>query len=201
MRDQRCSRLDATPAGRLLYKEHGFEDEYSVYRMTLRRPDGADDIVQQPLAQSGIVRKMREEDLVAVCERDREVFGADRSELLRDLFARSPEFAWVIGETAIQGYCLSRAGFLYRQLGPIVADGEALSVQLLSQCLLEMEEPIVIDVPEHSHTWLEWLRDKGFLQERTFVRMHRWRESLSRASAVSFRSAGSRVRLGEQYAT
>ena len=171
--EHRCIRLDATPAGRLLYKEHGFEDEYSIYRMTLHGAGGTGDMMQHPRVQSGIVRKMREEDLPAVFERDREVFGADRSELLKELFTRSPESAWVIGGTGIQGYCLSRAGFLYRQLGPIVADDEARSVQLLSHGLLEVEEPIVIDAPDHSHTWLQWLRNRGFLQERTFVRMHR----------------------------
>jgi GNAT superfamily N-acetyltransferase len=169
--DQRCIRLDATPAGRQLYREHGFVEEYRLHRMTLLR--GAVNIP----AGSGRARRMREEDLSAVFERDHEVFGADRQNLLRALFDRSPEFAWVVKaaeEGRIQAYCFSRPGYLYRQIGPIVADEEHLASDLLSQCLLEDEGPFVVDVPQGSSSaWFDWLSARGFLEERTFVRMYR----------------------------
>ncbi len=166
--DQRCIRLDATPAGRELYREHGFLDEYSIGRMTRSRGTGAN------AAPSGRARRMCEKDLCAIFERDREVFGADRQYLLRSLFDRSPEYAWVVGEPkAVRGYCFSRPGFLYRQLGPIVADDENVASDLLSQCLLEANDTFVIDVPHASSNWLAWVSARGFTEERTFARMYR----------------------------
>jgi ribosomal protein S18 acetylase RimI-like enzyme len=165
--DQRCIRLDATPTGRQLYQEHGFLEEYVVHRMTL--PRGAARITTAP----GPIRRMSQQDLAAVFKRDGEVFGADRRDLLQVLSQRAPEFAWIAGERKIQGYCFSRPGFLYRQLGPIVADDERQAADLLSQCLLEEEGPFVVDVPQGSLAWLDWLKARGFVQERTFVRMYR----------------------------
>jgi GNAT superfamily N-acetyltransferase len=166
--DQRCIRLDATPTGRELYREHRFLDEYSIGRMTRGRGAGTNG------AAAGPARRMGEKDLSAVFERDREIFGADRQYLLRSLFDRSPEYAWVVGEPeAVQGYCFSRPGFLYRQLGPIVADDENIASDLLSQCLLEPDETFVIDIPHASSDWIGWLTARGFVEERTFVRMYR----------------------------
>jgi GNAT superfamily N-acetyltransferase len=166
--DQRCIRLDATSTGRLLYREHGFLDEYLLDRMTL--PRGAAKVATAPR----LARRMCETDLHAVFARDLAIFGADRRDLLQALFQRSPELAFVIGEVDdVQGYCFSRPGFLYRQLGPIVADNESLAGDLLSRCLLEGEGPFLIDAPQRSSTWLDWLRARGFSQERTFVRMYR----------------------------
>jgi GNAT superfamily N-acetyltransferase len=166
--DQRCIRLDATPAGRELYREHGFLDEYSIGRMTRSPGTGTN------AAASGRARRMGEKDLSAVFEHDREIFGADRQYLLQSLFDRSPEYAWVVGDSeVVQGYCFSRPGFLYRQLGPIVADDENIASDLLSQCLLEADETFVIDIPHASLDWLNWVSARGFREERTFVRMYR----------------------------
>jgi GNAT superfamily N-acetyltransferase len=166
--DQRCTRLDATGVGRQLYMQHGFVDEYSIARFaTTVNP-------AQIARAAGNVRRMSEQDLPAILDQDREIFGADREPILRSLFARSPECAWVAVASDIQGYCFGRPGFLYQQLGPIVAQEESLARELVSQCLTHKSgERFGIDAPQHCAAWLDWLRSIGFTEERSFIRMYR----------------------------
>jgi GNAT superfamily N-acetyltransferase len=168
LEDEECIRLDATPAGRQLYTQHGFVDEYSIARFTT----SIDRARIPPL--TGNVRPMREQDLTAIADQDREIFGADREPVLRSLFARSPECGWVAIASDIQGYCFGRPGFLYQQLGPIVARDESVARELLSQCLThKSDQQFGIDAPRHSASWLDFLKSIGFTEERSFVRMHR----------------------------
>jgi Acetyltransferase (GNAT) domain/Acetyltransferase (GNAT) family len=166
--DERCIRLDATAAGRQLYMQHGFVDEYPIARFTT----GADPARIVP--RTGNVRPIRHQDLAAVFDQDREIFGADREPVLRSLFARSPECAWIAARSDIQGYCFGRPGFLFQQLGPIVAQDENVARELVAQCLtLKSGERFAIDAPQHCPSWLEWLKSIGFTEERSFMRMHR----------------------------
>ncbi|MGI9073857.1 MAG: GNAT family N-acetyltransferase [Bryobacteraceae bacterium] len=165
---QPCVRLDATGVGRQLYMQHGFMDEYSITRFTTTvNPT-------QIARRARSVRRISEQDLPAIFDQDREIFGADREPVLRSLFARSPECAWVAVTSHIQGYCFGRPGFLYQQLGPIVAPDEILARELVSQCLSQKSgERFGIDAPHHCASWLDWLTSIGFSEERSFIRMHR----------------------------
>jgi GNAT superfamily N-acetyltransferase len=166
--DEVCVRLDATPAGRQLYKQHGFVDEHLISRFT-----GSADTTQI-VPVTGKARRMREEDLPAVVEQDRIIFGADRESILRSLFARSPEYAWVAGASKIEGYCFGRPGFLYQQLGPIVGTDDIIAGDLVSQCLVgNSGRHFSIDAPHRCASWLHWLKSNGFVEERSFVRMYR----------------------------
>jgi GNAT superfamily N-acetyltransferase len=168
LEDVTCIRLDATEAGRQLYTQHGFVDEYSIARFTT--PADPARIVPR----TGSVRPIREQDLAAVFNQDREIFGANREPILRSLFARSPERAWIAVTSDIQGYCFGRPGFLYQQLGPIVARNESVARELVSECLThKSSQPFGIDAPGHCAPWLDWLKSIGFTEERSFVRMHR----------------------------
>jgi GNAT superfamily N-acetyltransferase len=164
----KCIRLDATELGRQLYMQHGFVDEYSITRFAA----SIDTTQTVPLTEK--VRRMRELDLPTIFDLDREIFGADREPVLRSLFARSPECAWVALESDIQGYCFGRPGFLYQQIGPIVARDETLARELISQCLAQKsDQQFGIDAPRHCASWLRWLKSIGFQEERSFIRMHR----------------------------
>jgi GNAT superfamily N-acetyltransferase len=168
LRDEVCIRLDATPQGRLLYIQHGFLDEYSISRL---RTSAAG---KQIAPVTGKVRRMCERDLAAVIRHDGVIFGADREPVLRSLFARSPEYAWIAVASGIEGYCFGRPGFLYPQLGPIIADDESIAAELVSQCLAHSSgQRFGIDAPQHCASWLQWLTSNGFSEERSFVRMHR----------------------------
>ncbi|MBV9502819.1 MAG: GNAT family N-acetyltransferase [Acidobacteriaceae bacterium] len=162
-----CVRLDATSAGRELYRQHGFVDEYSLTRFT-RSVDALQVAPVHPM-----IRPMREQDLSAVFRLDRTIFGADREPVLRSLYARSPECAWIARTCEITGYCFGRPGFLYQQLGPVIADHQNIARDLVLQCLAHVRSQwLGIDAPAHSPSWLRWLRSNGFAEERSFIRMH-----------------------------
>jgi hypothetical protein len=168
LRSRNCVRLDATPAGRQLYRQHGFVDEYPLTRFT-RSAD-----VPQIARGDRRVRPMCEQDLSAVFDLDRTIFGADREPILRSLFARSPEYAWIAGASDLKGYCFGRPGFLFHQLGPVIASEESIARDLVSQCLAHgASQRLGIDAPAHSPSWLPWLRSNGFEEERSFIRMYR----------------------------
>jgi ribosomal protein S18 acetylase RimI-like enzyme len=166
-----CVRLDATPAGRELYRQHGFCDEYPITRLTLNAPAAS-----TPADRNA--GRMSEEDLRAVLAEDRRIFGADREIVLRSLYQRSPECAYVVQQAGIQGYCFGRPGFLYHQLGPIIAQHESVARTLISECVTQFasqpgDRRLGIDVPQHSPSWLHWLKAQGFVEERSFIRMYR----------------------------
>lgn len=165
--DNTCVRLDATAAGRQIYPRYGFHDEYPISRMVCARPHTA------LHRQRADARPVRSEDLPRILELDREVFGADREPVLRSLQARAPEYAWLIADSHIKGYCFGRDGFDYQQIGPVVATDEHVAQALVSCCLRADTKPHLIDVPEHSTAWLDWLHLIGFLKERSFTRMFR----------------------------
>src|SRR6185437_4439757 len=89
LEDQRCIRLDATPAGQRIYCHHGFVQEYRLSRMV-----GTVDPSRFGLP-SATVRPMRTQDLPEVLSIDAEVFGAGREKIILDLFHRAPQYAWL----------------------------------------------------------------------------------------------------------
>ena len=166
--EQSCVRLDATDAGRQIYRRYGFEDEYAISRLALSAADG------QTVQRSGSARRISLDDFPLILDMDRAVFGADREPVLRSLFSRSPECAWLVQDSDIKGYCFGRDGFLYHQIGPIVATDESVARALVAHCVAAGGEArYVIDAPDHSAEWVEWLKATGFVKERWFTRMFR----------------------------
>lgn len=166
---ERCCRLDATPAGRQIYTKYSFTDEYLLSRMSALIDE------DQFNSASVTTRFMAQADLIEIKDYDFRVFGADRSTLLASLFARAPEYARVLEEAGrIVGYVLGRPGFLYDQLGPVVAQNMEGAKRLATDCLRGHDKRrFVIDAPQVASDWLVWLRANGFAEERVFFRMHR----------------------------
>ena len=164
-------RLDATPQGRPVYQRLGFEDEYELCRMQL---DPGATTLSGHLKPDGLsVRPMREEDLAGVAEADRSVFGADRLEVLRSALRRSPEYAWIAtGRSGLEGYCFGRHGFNFDQIGPVHSPSELVSQRLVSACIAQTPGTrMIVDPLLHSNSWIDWLRQVGFVHQRPFTRM------------------------------
>lgn len=164
-----CVRLDATPLGEPLYRRFGFQGEYELVRAKATVSPGGFG------AAPADARPMESQELAEVLARDREVFGADRSGVLRLLYRRAPEMAWAVRRGgALRGYCFGRPGHLYRQLGPVVAEDAAAARDLVAGCLAGRRgETVAIDVPRAAAEWVAWLTAAGFRVERPFLRM--WR--------------------------
>src|SRR5262249_21760173 len=104
--------LDATPAGRALYLQHGFVDGPALARLVRNAelPPPSGPIGSRPLAEA---------DLDPVLERDREVFGADRAAVLRALFRSAPDLARVVRDRGRVAYRLGRPRDPAHPVGPI----------------------------------------------------------------------------------
>ena len=163
------ARLDATPKGYPLYLKLGFVEECRLRRMTNTSWSAA------VAHAAGEARRMRREDLDAVAEWDRWVFGADRRRILDWALEAAPDLAFVVERgTSLRGYCLGRRGHLFRQIGPVVADDLETARQLVEACRRRVSDlPMVIDVPSVQERWSEHLAAVGFAEQRPFIRMCR----------------------------
>ena len=159
-------RLDATPAGRAVYRREGFAADWDLERLTCRCLPAVD-------APDEKITSITEPDIAEVVELDREVFGYDRVPVLRQLRERSEDCAWKIERGGrVHGFCLGRPGTGYHQLGPVVAPTSEEAITLIQAAMQGLRgRSVVLDVP-HARTGLtEWLSDQGFIAQRTLTRM------------------------------
>ena len=122
-------------------------------------------------------------DWPALHERDARAFGASRATLLERLAAEAPEYAWVAPEPRhpgtselwnLKGYLLGRHGHVRDHLGPLVADSPETAECLLDACLTaHPDREFFIDAPDDNRAWRAQLSERGFVIERSFLRMHR----------------------------
>lgn len=163
-------KLDATPAGQHVYKKVGFADEYVIDRM-VNTSFNAD----LPELTRSLVRKIQKDDIPAIIEFDKHVFGADRTQLIHTLTSNNPSMSWVLEQNnTISGFILGRKGNKYNQIGPLSAQSIADVKILMSQVLNSLNgQAIVIDVLEDKSETIEWLTSIGFEKQRDFTRMYK----------------------------
>jgi GNAT superfamily N-acetyltransferase len=160
-------KLDATPAGREVYRKLNFVDEYDITRMKLAMPVSH--------ATVYATRCMQVNDIPSVSELDREVFGADRKPILESNFSAAPYHACVLEKQGrLMGYCLGRPGFDFNHIGPVVAQDVDTARQLLLQALrYQSSKPVIMDVTNHSADWVSFVSSIGFVALRPLIRMYR----------------------------
>lgn len=165
----RTIKLDATPLGEELYDKMEFADEYSLHRLThhclpalaAKSPHG--------------ISPIGEEHWESIATLDKQVFGADRVNLLKMLQTNDPSTACcVVRESRVRGFCLGRGGTNFHQVGPVVA-GNAEDAILLAHAALRdlVGRAVVFDVPDAQSVFLQWLNSLGFVKQRSFIRMCR----------------------------
>ena len=158
-----CAKLDATPQGKPVYERLGFQIEYELERRTLRREHGAGAALHTV------------ENIEAVLAADRDIFGADRSALLRSIANAAPEFVAVARRGgALSGYALGRRGSHADHLGPWVARTEPAARETLENFLLRSRRDVVfVDVVKDNPWAPGLLMEKGFEFSRALTRMYR----------------------------
>jgi len=166
-------KLDATPQGQPLYAKLGFVAEYEIERRVLRREaatadQGAVDVPDAP----GVVAQV---DLDWIIELDRQVFGADRSGLLRSLHHETPAFTLAVeARGELQGYALGRRGSRADHLGPWVAREEPAAQALLAEFLRRSSRETVFVDGVKSNPWAgRFLGSMGLEFSRPLTRMYR----------------------------
>ena len=162
--------LDATPDGREVYRQIGFQD---IYRLGRYRADAVLPAAD-PLAGDLAIRPLTEADLKTVAPVDLRLFGADRMPLLRHLVGRVPVAglgAWWGDELA--GYILARDGREATQVGPLAAADDAVAQALAAAALATVQGPVYMDVADARPGFIGWLEARGFALQRPFIRMYR----------------------------
>jgi GNAT superfamily N-acetyltransferase len=175
--------LDATPAGREVYKPLGFRDGWPIQRW--RR--GAEASVEEARG----ARSMKESDWPGVLALDATGFGCDRSPLLERLLARSQRFSCVSEKDGrLRGFLLGREGRVAMHLGPIVAEDEECAAALAAHALARLEGPVIVDALARHAGFARWLAAHGFERERPYTRMALGRGALFGDPAKTLAIAG-----------
>lgn len=173
--------LDATPAGREVYRQIGFRNHYGIGRYR------AEAVVSRGEIPAGVeLRPLTAEDADSVASFDRSVFGADRGALLQHLTTRQPARAFAAFRDAkITGYVLARDGREATQIGPVVAGDGDTAIALAARAATNMAGPCYVDAPDEHVGFLDWLNSAGFVFQRPFTRMYLDRDTgFDRPSAV-----------------
>src|SRR5262249_31104143 len=160
-------KLDATPQGKPLYEKLGFVSEYEIERWTLQQGPAEQRFVNA--ARSQAVR------LSEVSAYDREVFGADRSLLLRSLGQEGPDLALSVSSgTRLEGYAFGRHGLVADHLGPWVARDRDTAEKIVQNFLQRSSrDTVVVDALVSNTLAGEILRNAGFTIARPLTRMYR----------------------------
>ena len=138
--------LDATPAGREVYRALGFQDSWGFHRLVAA---GRATAHMRPSPTASRRSPDRRSDWTALCAYDAAAFGADRSGLLQCCAAgcRRPSFM-PSATAALRGFLLGRDGRSAAQLGPLIAEDDATALALLRRALAAISGPIFIDLAD-----------------------------------------------------
>jgi GNAT superfamily N-acetyltransferase len=159
--------LDATPAGRTVYLGLGFQDGWTMQRLTGRATRTPD-----PKEDAATVRPLAASDWPRLVVYDAAVFGANRGALLRRLAERLPNAALVADRDGkMAGFLLGRDGRVMNQLGPLAAESDQVARALLAPAFAAVALPLAVDVPDRHAGLGGWLLTLGFTAERPLTRM------------------------------
>ena len=117
-------------------------------------------------------RPLLDSDWPAIEAIDTPAFGASRMPLLRSLAQRLPAAARVAEQGGrVRGFVLGRDGREAGQIGPLLADDDAIAIGLLADALQALDGPVYIDLLDRRRALLPWLEQQGFAFQRPFTRM------------------------------
>lgn len=160
--------LDATPAGREVYRTLGFRDSWSYQRLA-RPPQQAPDNA----TPEGIeIRPIDDAVWNALCAYDANAFGAPRPGLLARLRGRLPVADLIASKAGkIAGFMLGRDGRIASHIGPLIADDDEVAQALLAQALARLPGPVLLDFADVKSATAQWLALRGFSPVRPLTRM------------------------------
>jgi GNAT superfamily N-acetyltransferase len=167
----RTMKLDATPLGKPLYEKLGFVTEYEIERLILKRgPEQLRD-VRNSSVQGGLTNAQFE----MIIARDRELFGADRSSILRSLHREAPELTMAVWRSGkLNGYIFGREGSFADHLGPWMSADADTCQQLIAIFLQRStRETVIADCLKANDAAGNLLRRHGFDYSRPLTRMYR----------------------------
>jgi RimJ/RimL family protein N-acetyltransferase len=164
-------KLDATPLGKPLYEKLGFVAEYEIERCTIKKAVGQ----ELEASYSPLPTTLSAGALEAACKADSEIFGADRSMLLKSLSEAAPEFTTGIWSAEkLHGYSFGRHGSFADHLGPWMSTDAEVARRLLEAFVVRSSrEILVVDCMKANVGAARLLKSSGFSYSRTLTRMYR----------------------------
>jgi GNAT superfamily N-acetyltransferase len=160
--------LDATPDGRAVYRNLGYQDCWGFHRLKRQQPRGS--AISAPADFA--VRPIGTDDWTDVCDFDAAAFGADRRGVLSGLRGRLPAAERIAqSQGRIVGFSLGRNGRIASHIGPLVAENDTVACAILSHALAAIEGPVFIDLADAKSAVLYFLQERGFARVRPFTRM------------------------------
>ena len=165
--------LDATPAGREVYRPLGFRDGWAITRWRAANTKAEEKI-------NGVRPQLLEKrHWPALLALDAQAFGCDRAPLLGRLRERCSHFSCVSESNGrLRGFLLGREGRVATQLGPIVAEDEGTAAELAGFARARISGPVLLDALERHAALARWLEAQGFAKERPYTRMALGRDEL-----------------------
>jgi ribosomal protein S18 acetylase RimI-like enzyme len=163
----RCIKLDATPAGKLVYDRLGFRSEW-----TLRRWVGIPTTLQSTPPPPPL-RPWQTTDATAVEPLDIAAFGVSRRPLLAAL-ARQSITALVLEPKpgSIAGFGFARAGSQALYIGPVVANSAEGGLALVEALITQNRGKMVYwDIPDPNEAAVSLAQRYGLTVQRPLVRM------------------------------
>jgi GNAT superfamily N-acetyltransferase len=158
-------KLDATDQGEPLYESFGFRKEQKIERWSRPGPN-AEPPAHRPSAEEPW------RDL------DSQMFGTDRSQLLKKLARLNPP-------TSIsRSYLFTRPGRVTAYLGPCVGEDAKTARNLIEDCVLNSQCAWAWDLFPRNHDAMAMARDLGFSPNRQLVRMARGKELREKENAI-----------------
>ncbi len=162
--------LDATPAGREVYRKLGFVEGPEILRFMAKKPKGL-------TLQSGsnqIYRWVVPNVLRDIAAFDAASFGANRQSLLAALSQRiAMKSHFAHGDKPVAGFAMIRDGRHAAHIGPIVADDAGIAGSMLTPMLLFLDAPaIIIDAFAYQTEFVKALAAAGYEVQRKLTRMH-----------------------------
>jgi ribosomal protein S18 acetylase RimI-like enzyme len=163
----RSIKLDATPAGQPLYEKLGFRSEHVIFRMTNNC------LKKKKYDTTNESLNIDQKSLSEVLHLDKELFGTDRSYLLRSLYKAYPGKAFLIRKNdSLEGYIFGRDGIRFNYVGPLFAFSDDSARALLERASESlMDKPVALDVLEDKAYMIDILESAGFVKQRYFNRM------------------------------
>lgn len=157
----RCVALDATPAGREVYRRLGFRDLRGFSRWRLPGP--------LPARTELLLRQISAEDWPALLALDGAAFGGPREALLRDFAARMPAAALTTADR--RGFVLARDGLRAPQIGPVVAPDAITAQALIAAASAAIGGPALLDLDDGAKELAATIAGHGGEMQRPFTRM------------------------------
>jgi ribosomal protein S18 acetylase RimI-like enzyme len=162
--------LDATPDGRQVYRNLGFEDTWSFHRFTLRERGSSP--LPEATAKGIAIEPIDDTVWPRLRDYDASAFGADRGALLARLRGRLPGADLCAKrDGGFVGFLLGRDGRTCGQLGPLVADNDAVARALLARAIDTVAGPLYVDMADAHPGIRAWLEARGFTTQRPLTRM------------------------------